>query len=77
MFPFFKILQENTLLRKSYEDYFIDEFKPSLNKKTLKVTVLNMASNSYSIPRQRQIKKMVAFVRTWKTTSAKPIVRKS
>ena len=61
MFPFFKILQENTLLRKSYEDYFIDEFKPSLNKKTLKVTVLNMASNSYSIPRQRQIKKNGGF----------------
>ena len=28
MFPFFKILQENKSFRKSYEDYFIDKFKP-------------------------------------------------
>ena len=34
MFPFFKINQENKSLRKSYEDYFIDKFKPLLNKKT-------------------------------------------
>ena len=34
MFPFFKILQENKSLRKSYEDYFIDKFKPLPNKKT-------------------------------------------
>ena len=34
MFPFFKILQENKSQRKSYEDYFIDKFKPLLNKKT-------------------------------------------
>ena len=34
MFTFFKILQENKSLRKSYEDYFIDKFKPLLNKKT-------------------------------------------
>ena len=34
MFPFFKILQETKSLRKSYEDYFIDKFKPLLNKKT-------------------------------------------
>ena len=34
MFPFFKILQENISLRKSYEDYFIDKFKPLLNEKT-------------------------------------------
>ena len=27
MFPFFKILQENKSLRKSYEDYLIDKFK--------------------------------------------------
>ena len=33
MFPFFKIIQENKSLRKSYEDYFIDKFKPFLNKK--------------------------------------------
>ena len=33
MFPFFKIIQENKSLRKSYEDYFIDKFKPLLNKK--------------------------------------------
>ena len=26
--------QENKSLRKSYEDYFIDKFKPLLNKKT-------------------------------------------
>ena len=26
MFPFFKIIQENKSLRKSYEDYFIDKF---------------------------------------------------
>ena len=33
MFPFFKIIQENKSLRKSYEDYFTDKFKPLLNKK--------------------------------------------
>ena len=27
MFPFFKILQKNKLLKRSYEDYFIDKFK--------------------------------------------------
>ena len=32
MFPVFKILQENKSLRKSYEEYFIDKFKPLLNK---------------------------------------------
>ena len=35
MFPFSKIIQENKLPRKCYEDYFIDKFKPLLNKKTL------------------------------------------
>ena len=34
MFPLFKIIQEKKPLRKSYEDYFIDKFKPLLNKKT-------------------------------------------
>ena len=34
MFPFFKIIQENKSLRNSYKDYFIDKFKPLLNKKT-------------------------------------------
>ena len=34
MFPFFKILQENKSLRKSYEDYFTAKFKSLLNKKT-------------------------------------------
>ena len=34
LFHFFKILQENKSLRKSYEDYFIDKLKPLLNKKT-------------------------------------------
>ena len=34
MFPFFKIIQENKSLRKSYEGYFIDKFKRLLNKKT-------------------------------------------
>ena len=34
MFSFSKILQENKSLKKSYEDYFIDKFKPLLNKKT-------------------------------------------
>ena len=34
MFLFFKILQENKSLRKSYEDYFKDKFKPFLKKKT-------------------------------------------
>ena len=34
MFSFFKIIQENKSLRKSSEDYFIDKFKPLLNKKT-------------------------------------------
>ena len=33
-FPFFKILQENKLFRKSYEVYFKDEFKSLLNKRT-------------------------------------------
>ena len=31
-FPLFKIIQENKSLRKSYEDYFVDKFKPSFNK---------------------------------------------
>ena len=35
MFPLLKILQENNLLRKSYEDYFKDQFKPLLSKKSL------------------------------------------
>ena len=34
MFPFFKILQEYKSQRKSYKDYFIDKFRPLLNKKT-------------------------------------------
>ena len=34
MFPFFKIFLKNKSLRKPYEDYFIDKFKPLLNKKT-------------------------------------------
>ena len=34
IFPFFKILQQNELLKKPYDDYFIDEFKPLLNTKT-------------------------------------------
>ena len=34
MLLFFTILQENKPLRKSYEDHFIDKFKPLLNKKT-------------------------------------------
>ena len=34
MFPFFKILQENESLKKPYEDYFIDKFKPLLDTKT-------------------------------------------
>ena len=33
MFPFFQIKQENKLLRKVYEDYFIDRFKALLNQK--------------------------------------------
>ena len=33
MFLFFKNIPENKSLRKSYEDYFLDKFKPSLNKK--------------------------------------------
>ena len=32
MFPFYKIIQENKSLRKSYADYFIDRVKPLLNK---------------------------------------------
>ena len=32
--PLFKILQKNKSPRKSYEDFFIDKFKPLLNKKT-------------------------------------------
>ena len=32
--PFFKIIQENKSLTKSYEDHFIDKFKLLLNKKT-------------------------------------------
>ena len=62
MFRFFKILQEKKSLRKSYEDYFRDKFETLLNKKTEvaslpKVTVLDMTSTSYLIPRQRQISK--------------------
>ena len=34
MFSFFKIIQENKSLRKSYEDFLIDKFKLLLNKKT-------------------------------------------
>ena len=34
MFPFFKILQKNISLRKSYVDHFKDKFKPLLDKKT-------------------------------------------
>ena len=54
MFPFFKILQENKSLRKFFEDYFIDKFKPLLNKKSQvvkppKAAVLNMTSTSYCI----------------------------
>ena len=33
MFPFFRTLQENKSIRKSYEDYFIDKFKPLLSKR--------------------------------------------
>ena len=36
MFLFFKILQENKSLSKSYEVYFIDKFKPLLNKKVFR-----------------------------------------
>ena len=28
MFPFFTILQENKSVRRSYQDYFVDKFKP-------------------------------------------------
>ena len=31
IFPFFKIKEENKLLRESYEDHFIKKFKPKLN----------------------------------------------
>ena len=34
MLAFFKILQENKSLRKPDEDYFINKFKPLLNKRT-------------------------------------------
>ena len=34
MVPFFKILQANKSLRKSYEDHFMDKFQDLLNKKT-------------------------------------------
>ena len=34
IFLFFKIIQENKYLRKSYENDYIDKFKPLLNKKT-------------------------------------------
>ena len=36
IFPFFKNLQdqENKSLRKPYEHYFMDKFKPLLNKNT-------------------------------------------
>ena len=29
--PFFKIKEDNQALRKTYEDYFIEKFQPSLN----------------------------------------------
>ena len=38
MFHIFKILQENKLLRKSYEDYSIDKFKSLFNKKSRKTS---------------------------------------
>ena len=61
MFPFFKILQENKSLRKSYEDYFIDNFKTLLNKNTQvvkpKLAILNMMSTLKLIPRQCLISK--------------------
>ena len=31
IFPFFKIKEENKILRESYEDHFIKKFKPKLN----------------------------------------------
>ena len=80
-FPFFRILQENKSLRKSYDNYFIEKIELLLNKKTYvgkppKVVVLNMMLTSYLIPRQRQIskKKIITFLHTWKTTSVKPVV---
>ena len=63
MFPLFKILQENNLLRKSYEDYFIDQFKPLLSKKSL---------IAKPIPRQRQIKWQPVYTFE-KTAPAKPV----
>ena len=63
MFTFFKILQKkNKWLRKSYEYYFIDKFKPSPNKKTWvtkppKIVGFYMTPAAYLIPRQRQISK--------------------
>ena len=62
MFLFFKVLQENKSLTKSYKDSFIDKFKSLLNKKTEvakppKVAVFNMTSTSYLTPRQRQTTK--------------------
>ena len=35
MFPFLQIKQENKLLTKAYEDYFIERFKPLLNQKVV------------------------------------------
>ena len=34
MFPFLQIKQENKLLRKACDDYFLDCFKPLLNQKS-------------------------------------------
>ena len=34
IYSFFKNIQENKSLRKSYEDYLIDKFKHLLNKKS-------------------------------------------
>ena len=47
MFPFLQIKQGNKLLRKAYEEYFIDRFKLLLNQ--ISSFALNL------LPRKRQI----------------------
>ena len=45
MFTFFKILQENKSVRKSYDDYFIHDFKLFLNKKSQVAKPLKVAGS--------------------------------
>ena len=38
-FPFFKVRENNKMLRECYEDHFIEKFKPELNCPCLRVPI--------------------------------------